>query len=105
MPETPEDPETVHILGEGGTVFELQLPLHEAITERLAAGQIRRVNADGSTYDGPAEPGVAAPPTEAPKPGANKGDWLAWAVASGADPDEAAAATKQDLIDRYGTPD
>lgn len=97
MPE-----ETIHILGEGGTVFELSLPLHESIAERMAAGQIRRVNPDGSPYEGPSEAGVPEAPTEAPKASAAKGEWVAWAIACGADPDEAAAATKQDLVDRYG---
>lgn len=100
MPE-PEQ-ETVHILGEGGTIFELGLPLHEAIAERLASGRIRRVNPDGSPFDGPADAAVPSPPTEAPKPSAAKDKWVAWAIASGADPEEAAAATKQDLIDAYG---
>lgn len=99
----PEAQETVHIRGEGGTQFELSLPLHESIADRLKSGHIHRVNPDGSAYEGEADPDVPAPPTEAPKPAAPKGDWLAWAIASGADPEEAAAATKQDLIDRHGS--
>jgi hypothetical protein len=33
---------------------------------------------------------------------ASKAVWVGWAVHNGADPEEAAAATKQDLIDAYG---
>lgn len=98
MPE-PEQ-ETVHIRGEGGTVFELALPLHETIAERLASGHIKRVNPDGSPHTGPADD-VPAPPASAPKPAASKQDWIAWAIACGADAEDADAATKQDLIDLY----
>lgn len=94
--------ETVHIRGEGGTVFELGLPLHEAIHERMAKGLIRRVNPDGSPHQGEPDEQVPAPPTQAPKAAAAKADWVAWAIVCGLDPEEAALATKQDLIDRYG---
>jgi hypothetical protein len=43
-------PDTIHVLGEGGVVFEMALPLHEAIQGRLDAGELRRVNADGTPY-------------------------------------------------------
>jgi hypothetical protein len=98
MPE----PETVHLLGEGGTVFELALPLHETITDRMAKGYIRRVNPDGSPFEGPAEPGVPEPPTSAPKASAAKPEWVAWAIVCGLDSEDAEASTKQDLIDRFG---
>lgn len=98
----PESEESVHILGEGGTVFELALPLHESIAERMAKGLIRRVNPDGSPHGGESEQGTPGPPTQAPKPAASKADWVAWAIASGMSEDEAAVATKQDLIDRFG---
>lgn len=37
-----------------------------------------------------------------PKGNAKKADWVAWAVANGADPDEAEASTVADLRDQYG---
>lgn len=98
MPE--DEQETIHVRGEGGTVFRLGLPLHEEIANRLESGHLKRVNPDGTPYSGPAD-NVPAPPTSAPKPAASKPDWVAWAVACGADPEDAAAATKQDLIDLY----
>ena len=48
-------PETIHLLGEGGSVFEFDLPLHEDIAKRLDNGQIKRVNPDGSPWVEPAE--------------------------------------------------
>jgi hypothetical protein len=98
MPEA----ETIHILGEGGTVFELALPLSEAISERMAKGLIRRVNADGSPYSGAPTEQVPEPPTSPPALDAAKAEWVAWAITSGAHPEDAEAATQQDLIDLYG---
>lgn len=93
---------TIHVRGEGGSIFELALPLHEGIADRLAKGAIVRVNADGSPYTEAADPEVPAPPTEAPAVGAPKATWVAWAVACGAVLDDAEAATKNDLIELYG---
>jgi hypothetical protein len=42
--------EVIHVLGEGGAVFEMTLPLHPAIAKRYEAGDIVRVNPDGSLY-------------------------------------------------------
>lgn len=94
-------PETVHILGEGGTVFELALPLHETIAERLERGHIRRCNPDGTPYTGERDPDVPAPPTSAPAASAAKPFWVGWAVACGAGPEDAEAMTKADLVERY----
>ncbi|WP_020141138.1 hypothetical protein [Streptomyces sp. 351MFTsu5.1] len=38
---------------------------------------------------------------KAPAKSASKDDWVAWAVSCGADPDEAAAATRDDLAAKY----
>lgn len=46
--------ETIHVRGEGGYVFAMDLPLPEALAKRLAAGELTRVNADGSPYTEPA---------------------------------------------------
>lgn len=99
----PTGPGTVHILGEGGGIFELQLPLHEAIEQRLATGHLRRVQPDGSPYVEEDRPlGVPSLPTTRPALSANKPEWVAWGVAQGLKPDEAEALTKADLIERFG---
>jgi len=43
--------ETCFIQGEGGTVFEMDLPLPSDIANRVRAGQIQRVNEDGSAWE------------------------------------------------------
>ena len=93
--------QTIHLLGEGGGIHAMDLPLPEPIAERLAKGLLRRVNADGSLYDGPAD-GVPDLPAEAPAKSAAKAEWVGWAVANGAAVDDAEAMTKQDLIEQYG---
>lgn len=45
---------------------------------------------------------AGGPGVEAPAKSASKGEWVDYAVAQGADRDEAEAATKDDLVDRYG---
>jgi hypothetical protein len=87
--------ETVFIRGEGGGIFKMSLPLHEAIAERLHKGHLVRVNEDGTNW------------TEGPKPvrpvlADRKADWVSWAVHRGATPDDAEALTKTDLIEKYG---
>jgi hypothetical protein len=108
-------------LGEGGATLELALPLPEVYQEQVARGRLRRVDADGNpwlpptgggdqgavpdaaTGDAPAAglaDGVATgtkPPVSAGKPA-----WVAWAVACGANPDEAEADTKNGLVEKYG---
>lgn len=48
--------DTIHVRGEGGTVWEMDLPLRPDHAERLADGRLTRVNADGSSYAGAPEP-------------------------------------------------
>lgn len=51
--------DTVHIRGEGGTVWEMDLPLSPDLQKRLDAGHVTRVNPDGSRFDEPeADQGV-----------------------------------------------
>ncbi|GAA1051399.1 hypothetical protein [Arthrobacter russicus] len=88
-------PETMFIRGEGGSVFEMGLPLHEAIAERLHKGHLVRVNPDGSTYT---EADERTPPAVTDR----KTEWVSWAVHNGATPDDAEALTKTDLIEKYG---
>jgi hypothetical protein len=102
-PEQSAAPTTVHILGEGGTVFELSLPLHETIAEKLAKGHIRRVQPDGTPFvEGDRPEGVPALPESRPALNAVKAEWVGWAVVQGLKPDEAEALTKADLIERFG---
>lgn len=94
-------PETVHILGEGGGIFELSLPLSEPIQDRLTKGYLTRVNADGTPF-------VEKVTRTAPPPYASKAEWVGWAVhasqgtADPLTPDDAEAFTKTDLIELYG---
>ncbi|WP_192809929.1 hypothetical protein [Actinomadura rudentiformis] len=76
----------------------MALPLPEDMAAALAVGQLVRVNHDGTPYTGPDTFAATGPPSVKD----SKRDWVAWAVSSGADPENAAAATKHDLIERYG---
>jgi hypothetical protein len=93
--------DTVHILGEGGGIFEMQLPLSEPIEDRLLKGYLRRVNADGTPF-------VEKSERVQPAPYASKGEWVGWAVhvsesaGTPITPDDAEALTKTDLIEMYG---
>jgi hypothetical protein len=99
--------ESIHVKGEGGTVIKMDLPLPSHIAQRLISGQIQRVNSDGSPHTvvpgAPSGP-VAGPPLTQPAKTAVKDQWVGWAVVSGADPEEANGMTKNDLIEKYGTP-
>jgi hypothetical protein len=89
--------ESIFVLGEGGGIFEMSLPLPEAIEDRLAKGYLRRVNQDGTPYsDG-------VPPVR-PASSSAKVEWVGWAVHHGMTPDDADALTKADLIEKFGKP-
>ena len=93
--------EKVHILGEGGAVFEMALPLSEPIQDRLTKGYLKRVNADGTPF-------VEKEKRSKPAPYASKAEWVGWAVYVTKDtdeplsPDDAESLTKNDLIELYG---
>lgn len=101
---------TGFFLCEGGSVIEMDLPLPEAITQRVEAGAIRRVaNADGDVYedddDTPSPDADTARDMTAmfapPSTTASKPVWVKYAVEHlGMTRDGAEASTKQDLIDR-----
>jgi hypothetical protein len=97
--------ETIYLLGEGGGIHAMDLPLPEPIADRLAKGLLRRVNEDGTPYVEQADDGVPTPPTEQPAKTAPKAAWVGWAAAQGADPEEAEGMTKADLIELYGGDD
>lgn len=101
--EVAAEPATVFILGEGGGVFEMSLPLHETIADKLAKGYLRRVQPDGSPYvEGDRPEGVPTLPESRPAVSAVKAAWVGWAVVQGMTPDDAEALTKTDLIERFG---
>jgi hypothetical protein len=100
MPENGADERDYgYFRGEGGTVFRLDLPVHETIAERIAKREIHRVNEDGSPFV-EAEPEAA--PASAPPSSAPKAAWVDWAVSQGADQAAAEAMTKLNLIGEYG---
>ena len=95
--------ETIYVRGEGGAIFVMDLPLPEAIADRLDKGQIKRVDSDGSPYSGAgraAEQGSALTEGSVPRPGARAGkdDWVLWAAAvHGLSTEDAEAMTKAQL--------
>ena len=100
MPENGADERDYgYFRGEGGTVFRLDLPVHETIAERIAKKEIHRVNEDGTPFV-EAEPEAA--PASAPPSSAPKAAWVAWAVSQGADQAAVEAMTKLNLIGEYG---
>ena len=109
--------ETIYVRGEGGAVIAMDLPLPEGIAERYERGLLKRVNPDGSPYQGsPATPAPAAAPAtpddpdgappapaaagDRPAVNAPKADWIAYVVRVGRlSAEDAANYTKADLID------
>ncbi len=96
-------------LTEGGSIYEMDLPLPEPIAQRVEKGDIIRVaNADGDPYEGE----IPAPETNdldraaiyaPPATSASKAAWVAHAVRHGGmTQDGADSLTKQDLIDKFG---
>src|ERR1700722_18563167 len=61
----------IHLRGPQGMVIDLSLPLHETITEQWRNGELERVTADGSPWEGdPFDLSTAddAAPSEASEP-------------------------------------
>lgn len=84
---------TGHFQGEGGVIWEMDLPLPEAIQDQVTKGYLRPVNPDGS-------PVGEAEPVKRPAANASKAEWVGYAVRKhDLDPDEAEGLTKQDLIE------
>lgn len=103
-----------YFLGEGGVQWTFDLPLTEVLQEKLTKGYLRRVNEDGTPYVEPVEAVEATgddndpppPPVELPPAAsATKAEWVGYAVRVGQmEPGDAEGLTKQDLIDKFGTP-
>ncbi|RPK85067.1 hypothetical protein [Streptomyces sp. ADI98-10] len=101
--------ETIHLRGEGGHIFTMDLPLPEGIGERYERGLLVRVDSDGTpTQPGPAPEAPAPVPVTEPVAGgqnrpalnAPKAEWVACVVARGLlSAEDAENYTKADLID------
>ncbi|AVH57882.1 MULTISPECIES: hypothetical protein [Streptomyces] len=105
--------ETIYVLGEGGGVHAMDVPLPEPIQDRLTRGLLRRVNKDGSPYQGTAtgedtragakdgdDPAHPPSPDGRPAQSAPKSEWIGYVVRLGKlSAEDAANYTKADLID------
>jgi hypothetical protein len=98
--------ETAFFRGEGGHVWEMDLPLGEQHARAHKEGRLVRVNEDGSPFEEHAEePKAPEPqPADAPQPSkaGSKKDWVAYAVAQGADEATAESMTRDELADVFG---
>jgi len=85
--------ETGWFRGEGGAIWQMDLPLPSGIQQRVVKGHVLRVNEDGSLY------GDSAP--ERPADGASRAEWVGYASrVLGLDPEVAEGLTHQDLVDK-----
>lgn len=92
--------ETIHVRGEGGVLWEMDLPLPEGAAHRLANGDLKRVNADGSAYEPEGDDQTMTPAK--PAKSAKQGAWVDYAVSLGADRDEVKDLSRGDLVEKYG---
>lgn len=97
---------TGHFTEAADHIVEMDLPLPEHMQDRVTKGYLRRVSADGTPWRGEVEPeedqGSDLTNGVTPRPAVNatKAEWVGYAVnALGMEPNDAEAATKQDLID------
>lgn len=92
--------------GEGGSVFQMDLPLPKDIQSRVTKGLIVRVGGPaGEEFipEGwvPASTEAAPGPVGRPDDDASKSAWIGYAVRTlGVDPEVAEGMTRQDLIDK-----
>lgn len=94
--------ETVYVLVDNGTVMPHDLPLPSGIADRVARGQLRLVNADGSAIEAHGVLGGEGELIRRPGVNAAKTEWVAYAVAQGMSVSEADGMTKADLIEKFG---
>ncbi len=90
--------ETIHVRGEGGVIWEMDLPLPEGVAQRLASGVLTRVNADGSPF----EPDPAQERPARPKDNASTEKWAEYARTLGATDEDVEGLSRADLIELYG---
>ncbi len=82
-----DDVEQVWMLGEGGSVILMDLPLPFEIARRVAKGQIVRVNEDGSPYEPSDDDPALVPETEAERIEREKADALEFSRLKQENPD------------------
>lgn len=82
---------------EGGAEIVLTLPLSAEFAGQQARGELVALDGDGTPTVVDAGPAVR-PPDRAPK-----AEWVAFAVAQGADPVDAEGLTRAELVDLYGS--
>lgn len=108
-------PRTFYRAENGHVIYFDRDHLPEGIGSRIARGDLQRVNEDGSEWaggpddagepdTGGGDPGGSGDIPEAPKKSASKADWVEFAVSQGADADEAAAMTRDDLVAAFAEP-
>ena len=90
--------ETIHVRGEGGAVWEMDLPLPDGVAQRLERGDLARVNEDGSPYEEPADEVPDGPPAKT----ASKAEWVAYASRWHDNREELEGMTKAELIKGFG---
>lgn len=79
-----------------GLLAQAGVATREELDGVIRAGVAAIGASDGTTPEPP------PPAPEMPKRNGSQEEWAAYAIAVGADPDEARQATRDDLIDRYG---
>ena len=108
--------DSVWMRGEGGSVIKMDLPLPEAIQQRVDAGMIVRVNEDGSAWSDSTPEPTPEPASEdaaelarddvgpvRPERANPKSRWVEYAqLVSDLTREEAEALTKAELISRFG---
>lgn len=58
--------DVIHVRGEGGAVWEMTVPLHPVLQKRYDAGELVRVNRDGSAWSGQERPAQKPRPKRKP---------------------------------------
>ena len=93
-----------------GLVAAYALASDEAVRENLAAaGAVHGMHVEDGRLVDPSSPAPAPEPEPEPEESGrpaqadNKAAWVDWAVAQGADREDAEASTKADLIELYGS--
>ena len=94
--------ETVFVLCDNGSVMPHDLPLPSGIADRVARGDLRLVNEDGSAIEAHGVMDLDTGTLRRPGVNAAKNEWVAYAVSEGVSVNEADGMTKAELIARFG---